>query len=285
MMFFVVGLLGQFVTTSFLYSGVSWLSLISHYEPLDLTMLLLSRPTFPSTCLSPEQPGYGQVVPTGQGRRRARRSTQTSVMQMPRAPAGWTVVTPNTNIPISPAPARDLPPSLHPVNLRPVDYIMSSPYPSHPHLHSPALSAADSSRDANMYGSPYASYPPSSYRKLSTPSKMGLSLDTRSLAMRESSSEPSVKESIKLPPIKAPGGNDPGDSPYALPPISAMEDLRGSITQDSAAVLQRLRMEDDHYPNVGRSSEDQSWARRHSLSAHPTLSYAFNLIHYIFFKF
>ncbi|KAF8885872.1 hypothetical protein CPB84DRAFT_1733850 [Gymnopilus junonius] len=235
-------------------------------------LIPLFGPTFPSTCLSPEQPGYGQVVPTGQGRRRARRSTQTSVMQMPRAPAGWTVVTPNTNMPISPAPGRDLPPSLHPVNLRTVDYPVSSPYPSNLHLHSPVINSAESSRDANMYGGAYASHPPSSYRKLSAPGKIGLSLDTRSLAMRDSSSEPPLKENIKLPPIRAPSSSDHGDSPYALPPISAMEDLRGSITQDSAVVLQRLRMDDNHYSSTGRSSQEQPWARRHSLSSHPSLS-------------
>ena len=233
--------------------------------------LFSSRPTFPSTCLSPDQPGYGQVVPTGQGRRRARRTTQTSVMQMPRAPSGWTVVTPSTNIPVSPASGRDVPSSLHPVSLRPVDYPMSSPYGTHGHPHSPALSVAGSSRDNTMYLSSYGGHPPSSYRKLSDPGRMSLSLDTRSLAVRESSSEPPLKDDIKLPPIKTPSASDSGDSPYALPPISAMEDLRGSITQDSAAVLQRLRMEDD-YPKPLKTTEDQSWTRRHSLSAHPTLS-------------
>lgn len=36
------------------------------------------RPTFPSTCLSPEQPGYGQVVNSPTGRRRARRNVLAS---------------------------------------------------------------------------------------------------------------------------------------------------------------------------------------------------------------
>ncbi|KDR78537.1 hypothetical protein GALMADRAFT_117937 [Galerina marginata CBS 339.88] len=240
-------------------------------------LIPLFGPTFPSTCLSPEQPGYGQVVPSGQGRRRARRSTQNSVMQMPRAPAGWTVVTPN----ISSPPARELQPSLHPASLRTTDYPLASPYPPHARgpvspdmqMLSPSLSTADSSHlDHHRYGGSYSSYPPTSYRKLSAPSKTGLSLDIRSLSVRERSSEPSLKEDFKLPPIHGPNGSDPGDSPYALPPISAMEDLRGSLTQDSAAVLRRLRMDDDQYPKAGRTGDDQAWARRHSLSVHPSSS-------------
>ncbi|PPQ83970.1 hypothetical protein CVT25_000516 [Psilocybe cyanescens] len=236
-------------------------------------LIPLFGPTFPSTCLSPDQPGYGQVVPTGQGRRRTRRSTQNSVMQMPRAGGNWTVVTPDTNVPVSP---RDGLP-LYPANHRSNDYPMASPYSTNMRIpppsggpYSPVQSTADSMHSPR-YGDSYH-HPPTSYRKLSAPTKSGLSLDICSLSMRERSSEPSLKADIKLPPIHGHAGSDPGDSPYALPPISAMEDLRGSVTQDSAAVLRRLRMDDDEYPKAGRSDNDQAWARRHSLSVHPSVS-------------
>ena len=231
------------------------------------------------------------MVPSGQGRRRARRSTASSVMQMPRAPvgAGWTVVTAS---PTLQNPGHNSMPTLRPVNSRQNDYMMGSPYSAHmrggpassdSHLLSPATSAAElnhnhmsiPSHDGSS--SRYANHhPPTSYRS----PKDGLSLDIRSLSMRERSSDseppPKLSENFKLPPIQAPsGGESSSDSPYALPPISAMEDVRGSSAQDSAAVLRRLRMDDDdYYPRAGRSdnnnNNDQTWARRHSLSAHPS---------------
>ncbi|KAF8963088.1 hypothetical protein BDZ97DRAFT_2075995 [Flammula alnicola] len=243
-------------------------------------LIPLFGPTFPSTCLAPDQPGYGQVVPTGQGRRRARRSTQSTVMQqMPRAPAGWTVVTPNTSMAIAHGSTREQVAPLHPIHVRSSEYSMASPYPrggTPPDMYqySPAQSTMDTrspslsvSYDAHRYGGSYASHPPTSFRKPTAPTKTGLSLDIRSLSMRDSSSEPALKEDIKLPPIHAPNESSSSDSPYALPPISAMEDLRGAVTSDSAAVLRRLRMDDDHYPKAGRSADDQAWTRRHSLSS------------------
>ncbi|KIM39196.1 hypothetical protein M413DRAFT_447160 [Hebeloma cylindrosporum] len=249
-------------------------------------LIPLFGPTFPSTCLSPDQPGYGQVVPSGQGRRRARRATQTSVMQMPRAPTGWTVVTPNVNMGVSHhASTREDSPSIHPVHARSSDYPMGSPFPAHSHAR--AFAQADihhlsplqttleaqsrsSHADGQRYSassSNYSSYPPTSYRKASTPiapppNKAGLSIDVRSLSMREGgpSSEPSsFKEDFKLPPILAPNGGSGGNSPYALPPISAMEDLRGPVKPEKFGLC------------AGRS-DDHSWARRHSLSVHPAPS-------------
>ncbi|PBK67887.1 DNA-binding domain of Mlu1-box binding protein MBP1 [Armillaria solidipes] len=51
----------------------------------------LFGPTFPSTCLSPDQPGYGQVV-AGHNRRRARRGTQATVYSTTVEPAKWNTV-------------------------------------------------------------------------------------------------------------------------------------------------------------------------------------------------
>ncbi|KAK2467240.1 hypothetical protein APHAL10511_000789 [Amanita phalloides] len=72
--------------------------------PIKEDLVPLFGPTFPSTCLSPDQPGYGQVVNTGSGRRRARRPA-TAPNPSPIAPMilpdlrdnpahpSWTVVT------------------------------------------------------------------------------------------------------------------------------------------------------------------------------------------------
>ena len=173
-------------------------------------------PTFPSTCLAPDQPGYGQVVPTGQKTRRVRRPLRTPIMEMPRAPTSWKVVTPN--------------------------------------------------QESHRFGG-YNNYPLSSYRNtapLPPPppppsSKAGLSLDT--------SSEPRLKEEFNLPPIQAPDSNSSSSSPYSLPPISSMEEIRN--VADSAAVLRRLRMDDDGY----NKAEERTWLRRHSSSAHSSSPY------------
>ncbi|KAF9477735.1 hypothetical protein BDN70DRAFT_880845 [Pholiota conissans] len=264
-------------------------------------LIPLFGPTFPSTCLAPDQPGYGQVVPNGQGRRRARRTTQPTIMQMPRAGAGWTVVTPNPGhaVPPTAVPSmRDAPP-IYPAQVRSqhADYKMDSPYASHiyprdeglsseRHLYSPTTGSsivADMhsptlSHHQQHYGASNGSnhHPPSSFRKPTAggSSKMGLSLDIRSLSMREGSSKPSPQEDIRLAPILGSGGS--GDSPYALPPISAMESLRDGGSSDSAAVLRRLRMDDNDYPKpptaacsapAAKSSDEAcSWTRRHSLS-------------------
>lgn len=64
---------------------------------------------------------------------------------------------------------------------------------------------------------------------------------------------------ITLPPIRSPGGPLSASAassafspdnliPYALPPISALEDLRGVHAQDSAAVLRRLTADDEVSP-------------------------------------
>ncbi|KAF8631978.1 hypothetical protein AX15_002090 [Amanita polypyramis BW_CC] len=74
--------------------------------PIKEDLIPLFGPTFPTTCLSPDQPGYGQVVNTGSGRRRSRRPA-TAPNPSPAAPMllheprdnpthpSWTVVSSN----------------------------------------------------------------------------------------------------------------------------------------------------------------------------------------------
>ncbi|KAF8799052.1 hypothetical protein BYT27DRAFT_7201955 [Phlegmacium glaucopus] len=240
-------------------------------------LIPLFGPTFPSTCLSPDQPGYGQVVPTGQNRRRTRRTARNSIVEIPRAPNGWTVVTP----------------SFHPANVRSsADYHMASPYPVPSQLNGSTLSPSDirlspiqntKSADSHRYGGYNNNtqhpppLPPPSYRNPAAPppppsGKTGLSLDVGSRDGGPPQSR--LKEGFSLPPIQAPDCNNSGPSPYSLPPISSMEDPRGIAPQDSAAVLRRLRLDDDGYTTACRPSEDRTtWGgRRQSLSTQSSSS-------------
>ncbi|TEB31587.1 hypothetical protein FA13DRAFT_1732420 [Coprinellus micaceus] len=236
----------------------------------------LFGPTFPSTCLSPDQPGYGQVVATSQTRRRARRNTQAAaITQIPREPhSTWTVVTPggpgamSLSAPHHPTSQFNRRPSLIGISPDPSEYSSSPQYP-HRHIDSPDY------HNASRYA-PYSSHSSPIDRKSSVGAvsgRGGLSLEIPPHVLnRPSSSKP--PENISLPPIKQSEDSDrDSGSPYALPPISALEDLRGVDTQDSAAVLRRLRLDDDYPTSSSVSSSgdrsDPHWIRRHSVSAHP----------------
>ncbi|KAH6901270.1 hypothetical protein BKA70DRAFT_1310123 [Coprinopsis sp. MPI-PUGE-AT-0042] len=226
--------------------------------PIRNDLIPLFGPTFPSTCLSPDQPGYGQVVASSQTRRRARRTTQANV-QPPRESSGWQVMTP-------PAPMVALTLPHHQYN-RPS---LSSIRPSHSpvdYAPSPHLTHRDSdTSDPGRY-STYSSRGSPPERKSSISSK-ALSVDIPSMAQRT----PSVplRQDISLPPIQRLNVADlEASSPYALPPISALEDLRGVETQDSAAVLRRLRLDDDYNPSSRSSHSQDNWNRRHSLAVQP----------------
>jgi hypothetical protein len=199
-------------------------------------------------------------------------------MEMPRAP-GWTVVTPSVNM-VAPCATTPFHPSS---SVRSSDYRMASPYPVHSQIRgsppsdirlSPISNSVNSkcgsTQDSHRYGG-YNSYPLSSYRNpgpTSPSSKAGLSLDT-------GNSESRLKEEISLPPIHTPDSNSSSPSPYSLPPISSMEEARGSGPQDSAAVLRRLRMDDDGYNKADHFSQERTWDRRHSLSVHSSSPYVF----------
>jgi hypothetical protein len=144
----------------------------------------------------------------------------------------------------------------------------------HPHasaeqlrpLSSPSLVARE--RSSTHRYSPYVThspYPPPPPRRLS-PNQ--LSLEIPSLSLRERSGPSSaggaggsgsggggpssavMETRITLPPLQAPSQHSlsSSGSSYALPPISAMEDMRGIHATDSAAVLRRLREDDDGPP-------------------------------------
>jgi hypothetical protein len=234
-----------------------------------------SSPTFPSTCLSPDQPGYGQVVASGPNRRRARRNTHaTGLVHAPReAHANWTVVTPHSEEATRPAispiqvstnytpmsfhqPMRDSHPRHSYPYPPPIDRSISSPAPK-----SPGGSATTSHVSAPRY-SPYTGHCPPPRRRPSDEIRGPLSLDIPSQTFGDyehGHNITSTMNHITLPPIRSTTVASNSQSPYALPPITALEDLRGLHTHDSAAVLRRLRSdEDSSYSEPGWSSRGSS---------------------------
>lgn len=278
----------QYVMTWSLYLGKS--------NPLftklpSLTATGSVRPTFPSTCLSPDQPGYGQVVASNPNRRRARRSAvqqQGSAAAQANAPrdpnANWSVVTPNA--PNNTHTARSVSHSVSHLP-PPAGYYRDDPHSHHSHPHhyqgpspsylglrpppgriSPDSSASPSLQEPgrSVRYSPYM--PPAPYPGRRSPGNSSTpDINIPSMSIRDyggggpsnlmSSSSTlggggggSVHSrhhgnNITLPPIQSPVDRHKNLNAFALPPISAMEDLRGIHTHDSAAVLRRLRSEDN----------------------------------------
>jgi hypothetical protein len=176
-----------------------------------------------------------------------------------------------------PAPANAAP--YH--SARSSDYHMSSPsYSIHPQIrgsspsdirHSPISISGNlksgSSTESLRFGGYNNSYPLSAYRNTAPPppppsSKASLLLDT--------SSEPRLKEEFNIPPILGPDSNSSGSSPYSLPPIYSIEEVRGVTLQDSASILRRLRMDDD---GGYSKTEERTWLRRKSSSARSSSPY------------
>ncbi|CAK5269957.1 unnamed protein product [Mycena citricolor] len=168
----------------------------------------LFGPTFPGTCLSPDQPGYGQIV-ANSGRRRARR-----VVPPPPPREAGTVAQLQLH---APAPAQDRP--------------------------APAPASSSTHR--------FAPYP----------------------QRRSSWDMSSPRPPLQLPVVAHNASAAPSSKPdlYALPPISALEDMRGGGAHalDSAAVLRRLKLDDERSRrgSIGSYEEDTRRASYRSLPA------------------
>jgi hypothetical protein len=299
------------------------------------TFPIIPSPTFPSTCLSPDQPGYGQVVANGATRRRMRRNNTTAASLGPSknstSQASWTVVTPtsalnNTStsalaisttttttitashatpkfsrpVPAAPLFSNTTPSSSH-YHTSPVDSHSHNQRLDSPHgypipttssrlitpsssstmaKNNPTESQSMRERSGSVYASArYAPYPgssPSSYAATQRRTSLSGSGSGSSVSRRRSSAsgtfdvspstrgttlDPNADYPIILPPIQTPihaqsaqhgSAGATSYSHYALPPISALEDLRGVNCSDSEAVLKRLKEEDDGI--VGGSS-------------------------------
>lgn len=234
----------------------------------SLTSTLFIRPTFPSTCLSPDQPGYGQVVASS-GRRRARRNPQGPLMPIIPAPdSHWRLnghpVSLHQPSPFAPAPLLSNQYSTNPIY--PVDAQLNGRY-------SPP-SGPVQPRERHRYA-PYPAPMPPPSRRLSASSRGSLSLDIPALSLhdrpRPTPSPVRVEQPIRLPAIQT--AKTSAQSIYALPPISALEDLRGVDNHDSAAVLRRLQADDTF--SEPRQTEQQPPLRR-AISV-PAIQYVFPL--------
>lgn len=180
--------------------------------PIRDDLVPLFGPTFPSTCLTPDQPGYGQIVASSRSRRRPKRDSAAHL-------SAWTADSCTRSPDSVPAPG-----TVHQRDYRTPPSSTSSP------------------RGQYSRYSPYPNPNP-------IPRKSSMS-DSPSLDLQP--------ERFKLPPIQPQPPQKPqtNQRSFALPPISALEDLRGVSSQDSAAVLQRLKMDDEQgaYPVGGRVS-------------------------------
>lgn len=262
------------------------------FSPHCLTITVF-RPTFPSTCLSPDQPGYGQVVNTGSNRRRARRATTQSapnpVGATTETHAGWMVTT-NTEAGPSQPPhssprAYSLSSQFQSMRDRETRPHHSYRHPSPPssyrpaHTHAPSESTSPSlvsrERSASVRYSPYVAHSPYPASRRLSPNQLSLDIPALSIKDRGPSSAGAstsiIENKINLPPLKAPTqlSSSLGGAPYALPPISAMEDLRGIHASDSAAVLRRLRDDDDSGPSSLSHEDESERLRRRSFSFQP----------------
>ncbi|KAF8177125.1 hypothetical protein K438DRAFT_64027 [Mycena galopus ATCC 62051] len=225
-------------------------------------LIPLFGPTFPSTCLSPDQAGYGQVV-ASTGRRRARRNPPPPPL-MPMIPAHSThddrplqQVTLHQPSHFAPTP----PLSNH------ADY-PSNIYSMNPQAQHSSMERFGPARQQHRY-TPYPATAMPPLRRLSASSRGSLSLEIPALSIhdgpRTTPSPVRPAERFQIPALQQPAKGD-AKSVYALPPISALEDLRGVDAQDSAAVLRRLKSDDDSYSEPGRTDQRQRPSRR-SLSA------------------
>lgn len=239
-----------------------------------------SSPAFPSTCLSPDQPGYGQVVASGPGRRRPRRITQPSkFISNPRDPhASWTIVTPGSGVSES---SQGI--SLQPHSFPP----FPSPYSDSRVPTTPVASSSEqrfapttgSSTNRVTSTSPieytdslrYVSYEEYSYQMSRTQMNRAHHSGSRTLLPPLPRSPANDKKGaelrgvhITIPPIRPLSlDRDMSTAHFALPPISAMEDMRGSDVQDSASVLRRLRIDDDsHVVPSDQRVDGHQWTRR-----------------------
>lgn len=280
------------------YLGIcSLLPCIMSFEDSDPVMC---RPTFPSTCLSPDQPGYGQIVATGTGRRRVRRSNTSSGIPSGvshESQSNWTVVTPtsaasghmssvdNQAAPRSSSGVRP-PHSGDSQDLYLRQAYAPSPFPAfHGRRASGDWSGGSPSTVSPLireraHRPRYAPYPdPSSSvsRKSSASSRGSISLDVPAMDRLSNdtgtdSQQGSPDPQVTLAPIH-PSRIYTGarQVSYNLPPISHLEEGGGLQRQDSADVLRRLKLDDDSQSSSEGSQcvDDQPWARDRSFSTPP----------------
>ncbi|KAF8824693.1 hypothetical protein HHX47_DHR7000532 [Lentinula edodes] len=219
-----------------------------------------------------------EVVASAPGRRRApRKSSLPNVSTTTNS--AWSVVTPHTTDAsfephpgaLPPSAYTSYPPQYIPFNAHSEDFQQEILPTSDRH----SLSLPPSTQRDRAY-SRYAPYPdpspPPTFRLPARENPIALHIPSTDFTKHNS-------HNISLPPISPAASNRYGpSSAYALPPISALEDLRGVDVNDSAAVLRRLSQNDeaDIWPsrstnNKSSSSPSSSWPS--SLALLPSLTH------------
>ncbi|KAI0926339.1 hypothetical protein AcW1_008543 [Taiwanofungus camphoratus] len=258
--------------------------------PIRYDLVPLFGPTFPGTCLSPDQPGYGQIVKPGTGKRRSRRNTLHDMSTDPRH--DWTVISPalpptssstnqlqtNSTLVTSRGSTHQFSYATPGSGDRQLQHeevgspvILHTPYVDQPYLSPPSSTTSSSYNYAASRVSPldtgnsrYSPYPPS-------PLSSTVSRPATRQGRRDSQS--SQSESIKLPSIHPPNRayDKRSSETVTLPPISAMDAPREGRLDDSIAILKRLRSDDeDNTTGAHLSNVDSSSHRRRDI---PTTAY------------
>lgn len=230
--------------------------------PIRHDLVPLFGPTFPTTCLSPEQPGYGQVIANGSGRRRTRRSNHVQssgiVSTGSSGPqAGWTIISgpsyPHEITQPSPQFSHPLASPFATPSVWPAQHQKIEPTPSPTDTLSidggvDRLSLTRE-RSHNARYSPYpgTSGPTNAPFTSNVSSPVGPSKSSFSDVSGFSGSRrvPAQEERIKLTPLQPPStiaARASGQAPISLPPISSW--AASSQYDDSRAVLRRLRASD-----------------------------------------
>ena len=233
-------------------------------------------PTFPTTCLSPEQPGYGQVIANGGGRRRARRSnhvqssgmlsTGTSGLQV-----GWTIISGPSYPHEIPQPSPQLshqPASPFPQPAWPTQHhnISSAPSPSDALAIDGGVSRLSLTRERG-HSARYSPYPspslPNDVSNVSSPVGTSRTPFSDASSLGSSRRAPILEERIKLPPLQPPpSAHASVRALVSLPPISSW--AAAPRSNDSRAVLQRLQA-GDGADTANPLPEQLSYRRRSSM--------------------
>lgn len=216
------------------------------------------RPTFPSTCLSPDQPGYGQVVSPGSGRRKNRRTYAPPAAAEPQQ--DWTIISPTTAQP-------------HAANhLSNVSGPSSVYQPRRLLTHAQEYSLPQSNESSVQLHMPYptqqptmTSVPPTSYgpgpsrasqpspsptaRPRYSPYQSPLHISASAVVSPSSRASATFDDghNIRLAPIREVGDSrsERRNSTVSLPPISTLDGFRQGPCDDSATVLRRLQIPDE----------------------------------------
>ncbi|TFK96689.1 hypothetical protein BDV98DRAFT_614303 [Pterulicium gracile] len=233
-------------------------------------LIPLFGPTFPDTCLSPDQPGYGQVVVGGGNRRRRRAATSVNSLQGLNELANASVAASSTQQNQNGSPTRTYTlqsDSFHPLPGPNTNLAAASHYIGHPHGATGRVSSSQArySPSASTRDSRYAPYPDR------VPAGEYHGRYHHVPAQEIASADNAI--SLELPPIHPLAVERPGDAARCiLPPMRALDQDSQPSRADALNVLRRLAAseDDDCYSEPGRPSSSHvvGAAHRHYASGH-----------------